>query len=411
MILSIIDEREARQTEAESEVMGKWANPQTVTGPFLTIPYKAYNLDSNGSRTTSYRANLHLLPEELKVQGNLSTETLHRGIYSIPVYTAALKMSGSFDLTTVAELKDIDQESLLMNEISLVVGIDDLRGINDPVHLRWGDSSWLFKPGVPSDAVVTSGMTVPLPISLEMKKESLQFQTEISLKGSDRISFVPVGKQTIVELKSQWASPSFRGAFLPDERTVTSGGFSALWKKLNLNRNYPQVWSGGTQNLAASEFGVQLKVPVETYQKSTRAVKYAIMIIGLSFLLFFFIELLSQKALHPLQYLLIGLAFVIYYTLLLSISEHLGFNIAYLIATVLTIGLVVTYTLAVLEDRLFSGIIGGTLAVVYGFMFTILQLEDFSLLVGSLGLFTALSVVMYFSRKIDWSNTVRRKTV
>ena len=228
------------------------------------------------------------------------------------------------------------------------------------------------------------------------------FNFNVKLKGSEYINFVPVGKVTDIELSSDWNNPSFDGPFLPDSREIDDDGFTAHWNVLHLNRNYPQAWIGAQHKVKDSAFGVNLLIPVDSYQKSERSIKYAILFIGLTFLVFFFIEIINKKRVHPIQYILVGLALCLFYTLLLSISEHTSFNIAYGISTLLTIGLISTYTKTVLKSNALTGLMGGILIILYLFIFIIIQLQDYALLMGSIGLFIILGLVMYFSRKIDW---------
>ncbi|HMH24929.1 MAG TPA: cell envelope integrity protein CreD, partial [Puia sp.] len=236
--------------------------------------------------------------------------------------------------------------------------------------------------------------TTPAPID---------FSTTIRLKGSQDLLFVPLGKSTSVQVSSSWANPSFTGTYLPDVRTVKDSGFEADWKVLYLNRSYPQQWKDATYDIGASAFGVNLIMPVDSYQQTTRSVKYAVLCILLTFTAFFLIEWIYLKAIHSMQYLLVGVALCIFYTLLLSFSEYIHFNGAYLVASIATIGLISWYVKSILQSGKMSLFIACLLTVLYGFIFTLIQLQDFALLIGSIGLFIALAMVMYFSRKIKWN--------
>jgi inner membrane protein len=224
------------------------------------------------------------------------------------------------------------------------------------------------------------------------------------LKGSGNLSFVPTGKVTRVEASSTWPDPSFTGGYLPDLRSVKDNGFVADWRVLALNRKFPQQWKADTMNLTDAAFGVNLIVPVDSYQQTMRCVKYAILIILLTFTAFFLIEWIYQRPIHSLQYVLVGFALCLFYTLLLSFSEYTGFNPAYGIAAVATIGLITWYVSNVLRSAKMSLFILSLLTVQYGFIFTLLQLQDYALLLGSVGLFITLALVMYFSRKIKWNS-------
>jgi len=237
---------------------------------------------------------------------------------------------------------------------------------------------------------------------LAQAQSQYNFRIRLDLNGSAGLLFSPVGKETIAELKSDWTNPSFMGDFLPEERSVDGAGFSAKWKVLHLNRNFPQAWTGSQNLVGQTLFGVNLLLAVDEYQKTMRTAKYAIMFIALTFLTFFMIELLSRHTIHPIQYLLIGFALLVFYTLLLSISEYLIFAQAYWIASIAIIAMITLYARSVLANNLQTLVISGVLMLLYGYLFIILQLQDYALLMGSIGLFAVLAIVMYLTRKIDW---------
>jgi inner membrane protein len=213
-----------------------------------------------------------------------------------------------------------------------------------------------------------------------------------------------MGKVTDINMNSNWSNPSFNGAFLPDTHKVDHNGFVANWNVLHLNRNFPQIWTSSHQTIEGSAFGVDLLLPVDNYQKSYRAIRYAILFIGFTFLVFFFIEVLNKIFIHPVQYILVGIALIVFYTLLLAISEHIRFNYAFVLSAVATLLLIGGYIRAILKSWKLTGLITGILSVLYSFIFVIIQLQDYALLIGSIGVFIILALTMYFSRKIDWYN-------
>jgi len=233
----------------------------------------------------------------------------------------------------------------------------------------------------------------------------------LDINASGGLKFTPTGKETNVSISSNWINPSFMGRFLPNEHDITAEGFSANWQVLHLNRNFPQKWIGSRYKVENYSFGVDLIVPVNEYQKNMRTVKYAFMFIGLTFLSFFMIELLNKKVMHPIQYLLIGFSLLVFYALLLSISEHILFKYAYLISCLATILLISTYTISVLRSKLQTGIIFTILVLLYIYLYILIQLQDFALLVGATGLFVILSLVMYLTRKIDWFSMLDIKEI
>ena len=406
MIKSIIYEREQTQREAIDEVSEKWGGAQTLQGPVLTIPYTRYvkEIDKATGKETLVQITerLHVLPSKLDIQASVKPDRRHRGVYEIVVYNSALHVSGAF---TKLNFKDLEAKghSFKFNEATLNAGIDDLRGIEKQIELNWEGKKLPFNPGVSNQDIFYSGINSKVSIS-PTDDHLYRFSFDIELKGSQQLYFTPVGKETDVVLNSDWQTPKFDGAFLPDQHKTDKAGFKAHWNILNLNRNYPQSWTGSSYKLRDSSFGVDLKLPVDNYQKSHRSIHYAILFIGLTFLVFFFIEIFQSSGIHPIQYILVGIALVVFYTLLLSISEHIRFNYAFILSALATVALISLYVRAILRSLKMSLFIAGLLSMLYIFIFVIIQLEDLALLIGSIGVFIILGLVMYFSRKIDWYN-------
>lgn len=398
MVESIIYDRESRRQTAISEISEKWGAPQTIVGPILSVPYLSESKDEQG-KTISTQSFIHFLPDSLQVNGKIMPEKRTRGIYEVIVYQSDMQLSGQFSAIKSRAADIISAKTLQWNNAVLTIGIPDLRGIEEVIELQWNNEKKLFDTGVLMTDFTTSGVHVPVTFK---DNETIHFATRIQLKGSDKLYFTPVGKVTNLKLASSWANPSFDGSFLPDTRNVTAEGFTADWKVLHLNRNFPQTWLNQSGDIAASGFGVNLLLPVDSYQKATRATKYAILFIALTFIAFFFNEMRGTGRVHPFQYVLIGLALVIFYTLLISMSEYLGFNSAYWIAAAMTVGLVTLYARSLFSSSVMSNLIGGTLVLLYVFLFTLIQLQDYALLIGSLGLFAILAGLMYLSKKIEW---------
>jgi inner membrane protein len=233
----------------------------------------------------------------------------------------------------------------------------------------------------------------------------LAFNLKLNIKGSEQIRFIPIGKQTEAHITSNWKTANFFGEFLPyNGDKITEKGFDAKWNILDINRPFPQQYFNNLPDLRDFAFGVNFKIPVDQYQQSERSAKYGFLVIGLTFLIFFLIQTLSKIDIHPFQYLMIGLALTMFYTLLVSISEHSTFLKAYLIAGVSVIALITLYSKSILKTYKFPIFIGLSLTALYTFIYVIIQLENYALLVGSIGLFLILAIVMYVSRKIDWNN-------
>lgn len=395
LIQDLISERENRRMSVADEISQKWGKKQTITGPVISIPYKHYY--QNGDKVEQTIRYAHFLPEKLNIEGTVIPEVRYRSIYKVIVYNSRLSISGNFSPVNLNDFK-IPPENFMPGDAFVSVGISDMSGIKEFVKINWNNTEYVASPGVETKNVLESGIS----ISPDIKAGQQHFEFELNLNGSSSLLFSPVGKQTNVQLTSDWPTPSFTGRFLPVDREVHDSGFNAKWSVLHLNRNFPQQWMGANQEVSKSAFGVELLLPVDTYQKTMRTAKYAIMFILLTFLTFFMIELLSKKIIHPVQYLLIGLALLIFYTLLLSISEYIVFKLAYLIASAAIILLITVYSYSVLSDKLKTGIIFGTLTILYGYLYILLQLQDYALLLGSIGLFVVLATVMYLTRNINW---------
>lgn len=387
IIMNLVDERQSTEQATSFEVSEKWGGGQVVTGPVLFIP---------GDSTAN---NIYILSETLDITGDIGSRDLKRGIYDFTVYESDLELKGTFKLPK--ELKAEQLAHLNTQKARLLFGINDFRGFKDNPTLVFDGKQCEFiaenfQLGG-KDALSCAVDASPL-----FDSSVVSFQITAPVKGSDYLYFIPTGRTTNVALKSDCSTPSFTGRYLPAEREVTKEGFSAEWKVLALNREISQVLKSQASLKDAQTFGVELRVPVEQYQKTTRCIKYAYLIIVLTFGVVFFVEIRRQRPVHPVQYALVGLALVLFYTLLLSFAEHMTFILAYLIASVMTVALISAFMYAVLRNRAATFTIAGLLTVLYLFIYVILQLESYALLVGSLGVFVVLAVAMFASQKINW---------
>jgi inner membrane protein len=396
MIRNLINEREQTQQGVISEIDSKWGYAQTLNGPVLSIPYYYYvEQDDKQYREIRFA---HFLPGELEVVADVTPEIRYRGIYKTVVYNTLMKVSGTFDFPDTDKLK-IDRRSVLPDDAFVQVGITDMRGIQQALSFEWDQQVLEVEPGIPTSDISSSGFHVKIPLE---ERDRFDFQFDINLNGSDHLYFVPVGKSTSIRMRSSWEHPRFDGAFLPDKRDISDTGFEATWNVLHLNRNYPQSWKGSAYQTEASAFGCYLILPVDQYQKTMRSAKYAIMFIALTFMIFFFVETLNKRRIHPVQYLLVGLSISIFYVLLLSLGEQIGFNLSYLISSVAIVALITAYAASIFRHLKLTMILGICLAILYVFLFILIQLQDYALLLGSLGLFVAMGGIMYTSRKVDW---------
>lgn len=396
-LLNLVNERQFRQQEVINEISSKWATSQTIVGPVLQIPYKEYSKDKDG-KVLEYHKNIYLLPEQFTVNAALLPEVRHRSLYDVTLYRSATTLSGTFDYKPLKKLK-INPENIIWNDCRLMLGINDARGLEEEVVLNWNNQRYILEAGLPENTVLETGLNTPL---IPDTQGHTSFSIHLKLKGSERFYFTPVGKTTAISINSPWQNPSFDGQYLPVNSQISDKGFSANWKVLQVSRNYPQCWTDARYELKNSSFGVRLIQPTDSYAKTERSVKYALLFIALTFTVFFFLEVFQKQQVHPLQYILVGLALCIFYTLLLSISEYTGFNFAYIIAAVATILLIGLYVWSIFKKGKIAWGFTTALAGLYTYIFILIQLQDYALLFGSIGLFAIIATLMYFSRKIDW---------
>ena len=403
MIKSLISEREMRSNDVVNEVSSKWGYDQTITGPMLTIPYTSYYRDSEDKlrHVVKYA---QFLPNDLYFEGVVEPEIRYRGLYKVVVYNSTLKISGNFPKPSFKEW-GVPPENIKWEEARISIGIPDMRGIQETIDMDWNGEQFVFNPGIENNADLKSGVSTNVNISRpDINVTQYDFNLNLDINGSQSLNFVPLGKETRVSISSSWGTPSFDGSFLPDSREISKddSGFTADWKVLHLNRNFPQQWVDDAKNIQAASFGVRFLFPVDHYQKSMRSAKYANMFLFLTFLIFFFVEIINKKRIHPIQYLLVGFGLSIFYALLISLSEHISFNTSYLAGSAAIVLLITGYSHSIFKDIKLTALMGTVLVALYIFLFSILQMEDYSLLLGSLGLFLVLAIVMYLSRKFKW---------
>lgn len=421
MISDLVREREHRAQDAAQEVMASWGGHQTLMGPILKIPYELQreeSFSSGGDKVTTRKVwkkkYLYLLPNDLKVTGILESKTLKRSIYSIPVYGSQIQMSGSFEHPRIET--EGEPTRILWPEATLQLGISDLKGIRKNINVTWEAQQHAMEPQFTEERLLSSALETKTPLNSEIENvsphsstvslnKSYAFKVDLEVAGGDAFQVVPLGRQTTLDLSSNWAHPSFFGAFLPEQREITAKGFSAQWSVPEISRNLPRLfekYEWNEKELSASAFGVRLVDPVDHYSLTDRSIKYAKLFILMSFVAFFLFEILGRLKIHPMQYLLVGLSLVLFYLLLLSLSEHIGFAGAYAVAAAANVAVLTGYLTTILQNKKRVAIMALLWAGLYTYLYTLLKLEDFSLVVGSVGLFVLLSLVMFLTRKINW---------
>jgi inner membrane protein len=392
MIKMIIGERQKRSEEVKKEIAAQWAGYQSISGPVLNIPVRTHPSKKD---TEPFITVFHIMPESLAITGEIQTEKRHRSIYEAVVYTADLRFNGNF---VIPALNSGENSEILWKEAYYTAGISDNRGLKGKISLKTDTLVREAVPGLKDHDLFTSGIS--FPADLAVGTGAISFSLDMKISGSEGLSFTPIGKTTDVNLTSKWNSPGFKGSFLPVERKVSDSGFEAKWLVTNLNRNFPQVWSGSSFNPATDSFGVDFILPVDHYQKSLRSAKYGILFIALTFLALMFAEMTIRENIHIFQYLLMALALVLFFSLLNALSEYVGFNAAYLFSASSTIALISYFLRDLFTKRLTVLYISGLLVFLYSFIFILLTLNDYAYLAGNIGLFVLLAVIMRLSVKL-----------
>lgn len=406
-VWSLIDDRSHRADEVVNEVGGLVGGPQTFLGPVLAIPYE---VPSSGIKAAERGAYV-VFPSRAEAVVGTKTEERHRSLFKVPVYRAEIVFNASFDLSGVPA--NAPEGALLdWNRAEFIVGATDARGAQADATIMAGGKSGSFVP-----AAVLQSATVTLQRSGETQlnlfgaqavgiaQPNAKFDLTATLKftGAQRLAILAFGKATAVSVKGDWPHPSFNGGFLPVTQTVTDRGFEANWSVPFIARGVQAEGSSDViGRLGRTALGVSFVELADPYQSVTRSLKYAVLFIGLLFLSYFLFEAATGKRVHPAQYILIGVAQLVFYLLLLSIAEHIGFDLAFLIAATATVALISAYAGWVFESRKFGLRALVAFATLYALIYLLLRLEDQALLVGALASFAAIAAVMYFTRRMDW---------
>ena len=403
MIQALIAERQINRNVSVKEISKSWAGPQTIAGPILTTITMGEKMNKEGNKIETKKRNFYL-PENLSVEAKVIPEKRYRGIYSTIVYKTNLKIHGSF---SNQKIKEIFSDPSI-KESYLSININDPRGIQENVIVKWNNIEQTVIPGLKDKNIFTNGFHSD--ISINKDQPDSVFEINLTLNGVDEINFVPVGKNTEVKISSTWNDPSFTGNFLPSQREINDKGFTATWNVNHFNRQFPQEWSQSTYDISKDKFGVKFYIAADEYQQTMRSSKYGLLLIIFTFVSFFLVEVFSGKAIHPIQYLLIGLSLIIFYSMLLALSEYILFQYSYLIAGSLVIGLITHYTKSIYKNRNIVLSISAMLISFYGFVYVLLQLQDYSLLLGNIVLFLILAAIMFFTRKVNWFEVLNPKT-
>ena len=394
----LIDERESSSAYASEDIYKSWSKPQLVSGPYLVVPYWNPAADTEDSKI----AHFVLTPDRLQVDGKVVPIEKKRGIFKTIVYQSELKFSGSFDTIDTAPLKELSPvlsyTTIYWDQAQLRMDIADLKGLSSEVLVNWNGREIPAKSFNSSHHNnINGGFKAPINFNAH---DSAKFSFTLDLKGSKELMFLPSAQSSQIALQSTWASPKFKGAHSPKSE-IASEGFTAQWYLSSFNRPILPMAKGS--RLAAnvdSAFGVELIEPVNGYVKAMRATKYALFFIVLTFVGLFFVEIFTKKESNLLQYLLTGGALVLFYSLLVSLSEHVSFDVAYLISSIAIIALISLYAHSLSKNFKTTFVLLALWSGLYTYLFFILQMEDYAFLAGNIGLFVILAIIMFTSRKL-----------
>lgn len=425
LVWGLVEERAQRATEVSARISAGWGGPQIVNGPYLAVPVTVtHNQTVNGVVTTSQSTEwVLLMPEQLKVDAKLETEARKLSIYSLPVYNAKLHFSGKFGTDLIPSLGIVDGVPEL-DRAFLVMNIADITGIRSNADIKIdGGAAEPFQPGMKGIKAIRAGYTdydasqtyaqvdtgINRPVTRAMIESGFAFEMDLSLNGSTKFSLAPAGQTTMFTAAANWPDPGFEGLFLPEKKTITETDFKANWTVPYLARGIDKAVNSNVLPLGGNLMSVNLVEPVKFYQLVSRTLKYSIGFLSLVFFAVFIIELKGGRMVHWVQYVLTGLALIIFYILLLALAEHLGFAIAYGIAAVATTLLIAVYVGSVTGSRKSGVSLAIVLGVTYGVMYLILREDEYALLAGAIISFVTIAATMYFTRNVDWSGSRQAK--
>ncbi len=395
MIESLIKDRNDYKNDALKDISSKWGKEQRIGNIVLYLPVV-------DDKNINY---IRILPETLTINSQVDPEIRYRGIFKFVFYKGTFDLSGTFSLPDFRNY-NITKTSILFDKAFIQYEITDQKGIYNDLNFTWNGLKIEPEPGIKSTNLINNGITAYCPAL-----ENNSFQLKFSLRGSEALYFYPNGKISKTSVFTKWDNISYDGAFLPEKKQDQNGSIKADWNISSFNRNYSQVSLESKTDINENvdqldyTYGIKYLNPVDVYKQTSRAIKYEILFVALTFILIFIIELTTRKRIHPFQYILIGFALIIFYLLLLSISEHFGFAIAYMISSLCIISMISLYSLKILKNIKFSILVLFVLSLLYVFLYILLINQDYSLLIGSIGLLVILAGIMYLTRNISWYNT------
>jgi inner membrane protein len=413
---SLISERQNLQHEVYAVIAAGFGGPQVVGAPILSVEtmQRTVSVDPSTKVSTDLWTagpTLHLTPDDVQITTDVTVEIRSKGIYTVPVYVAKVAVTGQFKPDAMARLlaSDVDIRAL-PSHATLQLPLSSVKYVRSLQRFDVGGQALRATSG---QVAGLEALSVPINLAVIDRTDALGFHLEFDVAGSETLHFLPLGGTTAVSARVGWPHPDFEGAFFPISHETSPHGYSAKWQVLELNRAIPQIWRGTSvdSSALATAFGVRMLQPSDLYTQNYRAVRYGILFVAITFACFFAWEhLVRGMRLHPMQYLLVGLALATFYLLLLALSEHLGFAVSYALAAGALVALIATYLSGATGNRPAAAGIGAALAVSYGLLYVILLSQDYALLFGSLLLFAVLATLMLATRRLDWANIRREES-
>ncbi|CZV50596.1 cell envelope integrity protein CreD [Enterobacter ludwigii] len=401
MVSNLISERESYRNDVEHSLRQSTSGPQKLVGPLIAIPVTEVFYKLEDEKKVEYKKSyLHfILPESLLVEGNQHVESRSIGIYDGQIWNTDLKIKAQFSTEKMAQLKG---ETMTLGQPFLVIGVGDARGIGTVKVAKINGEALSVEPGTGVYGTL-AGIHIPLS-DKALEPKTLALDMSFNLAGTGSFAVVPVGRNSEMTLSSNWPHPGFMGYYLPVKHQISESGFQANWQSSWFANNMQSWFAEGESPEWSSipAFSVTVATPADQYQLTDRAIKYAILLIALTFMAFFVFETLTGLRLHPMQYLLVGLSLVLFYLVLLALSEHVGFTPAWIIASLVGAMMNGVYLQAVLKSWRRSGVFILALLGLDVVMWFLLRSEDSALLLGAAVLAIALFAVMYLTRHLDW---------
>jgi inner membrane protein len=408
----LVDERTQRADTIAKEISSKVGGQQTFLGPTLAIPY---TIPPQSAGEMTRHGTYLVFPARASATINTATQEWHRTLLKVPVFQADLKMDAEFDLTGVPA--DAPQGAVLdWSRAEFLVGVSDARGAQGDATLTAdGKTSTLVPAEVAPDISIGSDENQHLKLTLFSAKAGasakpdahLNVESAMRFSGAQRLAVLAYGKTTHVTAQGDWQTPGFDGAFFPIKQSTRSNGYSAEWSVPFIARGIrAEGPSDSITSLNSTALGISFIELVDPYHSVDRSLKYVLLFMGLVFLSYFIFEVTSGKRLHPAQYILVGVAQIIFYLLLLSLSERIGFDFGFLIAGTATVALLATNAGWIFDSRAQGARAFAVFSLLYTLIYALLRLEDNALLVGATVSFAAVAAAMYFTRKIDWYSSL-----